>query len=170
MTKNSNFCLLGHFGGHFERRPLLKISRILKICYTYIILLFTVFAYKTSIRTSKLPHFNVLIMTKMAIFAYLGHLVAILKGTLYSESSEFCNMLHAFYCFRIQKWYSNLKKHFFLIYIVQIIPKKAHLVHLRDILTAILKGTLYWESAEFLNFARRYCLVLIKIHFTYFCK
>ena len=62
MAKKVSLAFLGHFGGHFETRPLFGISRILKICY--VILVFTVFAYKTGILTLKKHFFFLLLVSK----------------------------------------------------------------------------------------------------------
>ena len=72
-----------------------------------------------------------------------------------------------FNCLCIQNWYSNLKKHFFSFKYPNF-GQAAHLGYFWDILAAILKGALYWKSLEFFKYASWYCLVLIKIHFTYF--
>ena len=63
--------MLGYFGGHFERRPIFRISRNLKILQ--MMSLPTDSAYKTGILTRK-KYFNLTLMSKIwpkkVIFTY----------------------------------------------------------------------------------------------------
>ena len=100
------FLTLGHFGKHFERRPLLEICRILKIFDG--LLIFTVFTCVNVILTSK-SVFTYSLVSKLwpkltIFFIILGHFGSHFeRRPLLKISKFFENILRTidFYCFYI---------------------------------------------------------------------
>ena len=130
VPKKEISSILGHFGSHFERRPLLWISRILKIFNVLLLFYyFFLFVYVTGILTSKSIFFLILVSKlwpKTASFVYIRALWRSFWKTPSIENLqnfEFILRAIAFYCFCVSNWYSDVKKQFFPHFIVQIMTK-----------------------------------------------